>query len=283
MENNNEIREVNLMSTLIDAVIIAKSKSKIIFIVFGVVFGLGFTYLFLKSPVFKTEMIVSSSEVTSERLAIIIEPLEKLVEEKNYTELSKFLRIDSITAAKIKTIEAKEIKDETKMNQSSSYSSEDLRQQNCLVSIQVKSNPLLFDTIQLGILHYLRNNDFVKRKSVLDMNNLMRMKARINREIRDLDTLKRTIATQKGGYMYMDPSSINNTIAELYQSELNIDMQMKLEDDGINIIRDFVRFKQPVAPKANIILIICFLVSIVISFVWISFDVSYHEKIADSK
>ena len=278
MENGNEVREVNLMYSLIDAYIIAKSKLKLIITVFSIVFILGFVYILIKAPVYQTEMIVSSSVVTSERIAIIIEPLEKLVEEKNYFELSRLLKIDSSTASKIKTIEAKEIKDETITNKTPSYASEDLRQQNCLVTLKVKHNPSYFDTIQSGILSYLRNNDFVQRKSILDMNNLLNMKNRIHREIGELDSLKRTVTQQRGGVTVMDPSSINNSIAALYQSELNIDMKIKLEDNGINIIRDFARFKKPVEPKPLIVFIISFIVASLISVIWIAFEISYQNK-----
>ena len=104
------------------------------------------------------------------------------------------------------------------------------------------------------------------------------MKNRIHREIGELDSLKRTVTQQRGGVTVMDPSSINNSIAALYQSELNIDMKIKLEDNGINIIRDFARFKKPVEPKPLIVFIISFIVASLISVIWIAFEISYQNK-----
>jgi len=275
----SEEKEINIISLIIDIYEIILAKRILILSVFATVFSLSIGYFLLKAPVFKTEFIISSSVVSSERIAIIVDPIGKLVEENNIAELSKLLNIDSVTASKIVTIEAKEIKDETKAGTNTSNDSEGLRSQNCLVTLKVKRSPELYDTIEAGILYYVRNNDFVSRKSNSDMNNLKSMKERIRKEIKALDSLKTQIA-QKGnsGYMFMDPSSINNSIASLYQNELNIDNKIKMDDGGINIIRGFPRFKKPVEPKLKLILIIAFVLSVVLSSLIIMFQNTYRKR-----
>jgi len=276
---DSEEKEINIISLIIDIYEIVQAKRILIVSVFATVFSLSMGYFLLKAPVFKTEFIISSSVVSSERIAIIVDPIGKLVEENNIAELSKLLHIDSVTASRIVTIEAKEIKDETKAGTNTSNDSEGLRSQNCLVTLKVKRKPELYDTIEAGILYYVRNNDFVSRKSNSDMNNLKSMKERIRKEIKALDSLKIQIA-QKGnsGYMFMDPSSINNSIASLYQNELNIDLKMKMDDQGINIIRGFPRFKKPVEPKLKLILIIAFVLSTILSSLIIMFQNTYRKR-----
>ena len=46
---------------------------------------------------------------------------------------------------------------------------------------------------------------------------------------------------------------------------------MKLNDGGINIIRDFAKFRKPVSPKLEVVLLICFVLSTVLSSVIIMF------------
>ena len=113
------------------------------------------------------------------------------------------------------------------------------------------------------------------------MNNLLNLKKRIKNEITELDSLRRRISRSNGQYSMMDPSSINNSIANLYQQELGIDLKMKLDDSGVNIIRDFARYKSPIEPRRNIVLILCFVASIITSYIAIII-ISVKEKIQNN-
>lgn len=277
MQNNieNEINLVDIVISFIKTLI--KYKKTIIFI-FLIINSFGLIYIIIKKPVYKTEMIISSPVVTSERITFFIEPLGKLAAENNIKELSKLLGIDSSITIYIKDIEAKELRDETKMSKSENYDSEFLRQQNCLVTIKIKSKPHLSDTVQQGIVNYLRNNNFIKRRTEIEMSNLLNLKSRIQNEIKELDTLKRKFTKSNGEFSMMDPSSINNSIAHLYQQELNLDLKMKLDDGGVNIIRDFVKYKNSIEPKINIVFLICFILSVFTSYLTI-FIINIREKI----
>ena len=260
MENNNKIDFQSTIS-IIDILKIFKVRFKLIAFLFVISISISFVYYIFKKPVYKTEMIVTSSIVTSERLAILMDPIEELVMEKNYTELSQLMNIDSLTASHIKSIAAKEIKDDARPNAVQNFDGEVLRQQNCLVVLKIKANPKLADTVQSGILNYLRKNKFINRKSKIERDNLEFMKKRIQQEIKALDTLKKKI-TLSGDFNMMDPSAINNTVADLYQKELHIDSKMQLEDGGVNIIRDVSRFKSPIEPK----LWLCVLLGLIFGF-----------------
>jgi hypothetical protein len=262
VEKNNQDNQISYST--VDIIKIFKSHSRIFITIFVITISLSVLYFFIKKPVYKTEMIVTSSIVTSERLAILVDPLSDLVEEKNFSELAALMNIDSTTASFIKGIEAKEIKDELKASASQGYDSEILRQQNCLVVLKVKSNPKLADTIQSGILNYLRNNNYVKRKSANETQSLEFEKTRIQLEIKALDTLKFKITNNISELSsMMDPSAINNSIANLYHRELGINSKLLLEDGGINIIRDVTRLKSPIEPK----LWLCVFVGILMGFI----------------
>ena len=274
-ENTEEVNLVNLIVSIYKTVVYRKT---IVAISFIISFSIGLTYLLQKVPVYKTEMVISSPVVTSERITFFVEPLGKLANEKNYQELSNLLQVDSSISNCIKDIEATELKDNTKAGKSDNYDSEILRQQNCLVTVKYQGSSSLSDSIQSGIVRYLRNNNFIKRRTEIEMNNLLNLKKRIRNEISELDSLRRKISKNPAQYTMMDPSSINNSIANLYQQELVIDLKMKLDDGGVNIIRDFVKYKAPIEPKRNVILGICFVGGILLSYISI-IVISVREKI----
>lgn len=262
----NLTEETNLIDLIINIYKTIVHRRKVIVSSFIAAFLLGFLYLQIKVPVYKTEMIVSSPVVTSERITFFIEPLSNLAKEKNIEELCRLLNIDSVTAMKIVDIEAKELKDITKSNKNENYDSEYLRQQNCLVSVKIKGSIAVSDTIQVGVIKYLKKNNFIQRRTEIEMGNLLNLKKRIKNEISELDSLKVNIFKNKGQYSLMDPSSINNSIANLYQQELNIDLKMKLDDGGVNIIRDFARYKSPIEPSKKLVLIFCLVFGFVLSY-----------------
>lgn len=278
MEKENQLTEINLIDSIVDIIKTIIKHKKIIFICFILNLGLSIAYLILKKPVFKTEMIISSPVVTSERISFFIDPLGKLVEEENFEELSRLLNISIPAASSIKGIEAKELKDDLKSSKSENYNSEVLRQQNCLVSVKIKNNPLLSDTIQKGIVTFLRKNDFIKRSTESEKTNLINLKNRIRHEIAELDSLKIKVSYAVGQIGLMDPSSINNSIANLYQQELGIDLKLKLDDGGVNIIRDFARYKSPIEPKRNLVLLLTLISSLITSYLAVIF-ISVRNKL----
>lgn len=252
--NKSESQFEPLFTSILSILSLLNKYGKNILLIFVLNIAFFVTIYALRLPVFKTEMIVSSSVITSERVSIIIDPLGKLAREENYRELAALMNLDTNITSHIEDITAKELRDETK-TLTDNYEGEILRQQNCLVVLKVTKNKSLADTIQAGIVHYLRNNEFVRRRSEIDRQNLDFMKIRIQREIKELDILKDKISQQKTGFSMMDPSAINNSIANLYGQELAINLKMQLEDRGINIIRNITNFKSPIAPKLWLFLV----------------------------
>lgn len=217
-------------------------------------------------------------------MTILIDPLGRLAEEGNHKELGQLMNLDSTTASHIVDIVAKELKDESKINSSENYDGELLRQQNCLVTLKVKEPRSIMDTIQSGILYYLRNNEYIKRRSSIERNNLIFMQTRIRNEIKELDQMKDKINFLKSGMSLLDPSAINNSIANLYGQELSINGKIMLEDQGINIIRNVTYFKKPVSPKLWLNIFIAFFASTLISVVYIAYKeaVKYYEEVENS-
>lgn len=256
--------ELDLIESFANLLIAISKRIKDLIIITTIFIFCGFVYWKFKIQVYKMEMIVSSSVINSERLTFLIEPLGKLAIEGNYKELSKQLNIDSSTAKYIKNISAKDPKEESSGN-SDNYDSEALRQQNCFVSIEIKDNPKYGDTIQTGILKYLRNNNFVSRRIKVDQDNLLFLKSRIQKEIKALDSLKTKVA----GSNMMDPSSINNSVANLYQQELNINAKLSLQDGGINIIREFIKFNQPIGLSFKLLMLFSFCSGLIFSILFI--------------
>ena len=216
-------------------------------------------------------------------MAILIEPLGRLAEEGNHKELGQLMNLDSLTASHIVDIIAKELKDESKVNSSENYDGELLRQQNCLVTLKVKEPRSIMDTIQSGILYYLRNNEYIKRRSTIERNNLIFMQARIRNEIKELDQMKEKINFLKSGMSLLDPSAVNNSIANLYGQELSINGKIMLEDQGINIIRNVTSFKKPISPKLWLNVFVAITLSFIFctSYIVIAEGISYYKNISN--
>lgn len=264
---NSENKETSIIELTYLFLILIKKYSKIFLASFVLIVLFTMVYIFLSTPIFKTEMIVSSSVVNSERLLMLIEPIGELAKEGNYNELSRLLNIDSVSATNIAEIEAKNV-EEDGGKKSENYDSEILRQQNCIVILKLNNGLNLSDTIQSGILYYLKQNDFIKRKALIEETNFKFMKTRIQHEIKELDSLKLKFPSINNINL-MDPSSINNSIANLYQQELSINLRLSLLDGGVNIIRTFAKYKNPVSPRKSLILVISFVLWLLCNVLYI--------------
>jgi hypothetical protein len=231
--------------------------------------GIGFYFHKVSNPTFKTRMLINATETDYSILSGLLGSLQDLADEQNYAALADALKIKQEIAQTIISIKAvdklvvlkdlsaqqnKEFKPGKDETQKSSKERDkeifQLKDQKFAVELSLTNNSN-FGTLENAIINYLRQNEYMKKKVNLKRTFLTQKKQKIQKEIKELDSLKHNITklfTQKDQNVEItDPG----TIARLYQQaiklkeeELAIDTTLALVDN-VQIIEGFVKFNNP--------------------------------------
>ncbi|NJN43080.1 MAG: hypothetical protein HC811_13480 [Flammeovirgaceae bacterium] len=176
--------EIDLMELLVKSVLIVKRNllQIVLFFVMGTV--IGFAYAMLADKTYESKMLISSDILTESFAAKLSENIETLIDEKNYIEISKKLSIDPSEAKDFSKIEIESLKDKTLPEEDDNN--------YFLVKIEVENEALL-SKLQMGIIHYLENNEFVSIRVEQRKDYLKQVLTRIDIEIKSLEEFKTKI------------------------------------------------------------------------------------------
>lgn len=264
VQSGDEIDLFVVLSLFIKGVFANKLK---IFISISGCLLISYIYYLTRVPVFKTEMVLSSQVVTGERLGIIIEPLGELAKEQNYAELSRLTALSPAMAKNIVNIEAKELKDESRVNSSDNFGAEVLRQQNCLLTLKLKKSSSISDSIAFGILYYLRHNAYINRLSSVEKNSLNQRRIELLSGIEELEKLKNQGLVGGKSYAMIDIPKIDKSLLDINFEIKAIDRSLELNENGINIIKDFTKYKNAIEPSFRLCMLMGFIMGIFISLI----------------
>ncbi len=244
--------EIDLSNILINLLSSIQRNFRVLFLITILGFIAGILHYFLSTPIYDTSLIASSKVLTNVRIENLIRVLDKLVKEGNDNQLAKKLNISHSLANNIKSIEAKSIINEDDLVLGDKTKERD---DNVFEITLSTDNNKQLDSLQVGILYYLQNNDFVQKRITIQKQNLETMRERVKEEVAKLDSLRfsvnKLLAKGVGNNSTMlltDPASVNKDIMALYERELNINSELLLIND-IQVIQDFTQFEKPVSPK----------------------------------
>lgn len=235
----------------------------------GIGGGVGFYFHKVSAPTYKTRMLINAKDTDYSILSGLLGSLQDLADEENYAALADALKIKPEVAKTIISIKAvdklvvlkdlsaqqnKEFKPGKDETQKSSKERDkeifQLKDQKFAVELSLTNNAN-FGSLEKSVIRYLKGNEYMKKKVNLKKKFLTQKKQKIQKEIKELDSLKRNITklfTQKDQNVEItDPG----TIARLYQEaiklkeeELAIDTTLALIDN-VQVIEGFVKFNNP--------------------------------------
>ncbi|WP_017730049.1 hypothetical protein [Nafulsella turpanensis] len=279
---------------IIHAVLAVKRASRayrILILTSVVIFiGLGLYWHSTGKEYFSSSMVIESEYYDRDLMDGAIGELHALAEQEAYGSLARNLDISQEEAENIrglkvetilsqddqmladalfKSIEASEIPMEELL-----VLREELLEENYKyrITVEVFSNDLL-QNVENGLLHYLENNDYVERRTEIEVANLEALRGKLREERQKLDGLKTLLAEsfqqmnengRRGSNNVIlgaaegatDPLNVYREDIKMYNEELEINKKLALIEN-VEVIKSFTAFKQP----ANLSLIKVILLS----------------------
>ncbi len=216
----------------------------LIFVILGA--GGGISAYYSQTAKFGSDMIIESSILTEAYSNTMTETLERLIAEQNITLLSEKLNItteqaDHLIDISVKSISESKIDDETK-------------NRIFKIHIETSNNEILAD-LQKGLISFLENNEYVKKRIDLKKGRLKKLISKVGKEIKEIDNLKakinKNLISQQSGsnnLVIIDPTNVYENALDLYKEEIFYQESLELSS-SIHLIEGFVAFKKPVSPK----------------------------------
>lgn len=256
--------EIDLGELILNVSHIIKRNAKLILglVIIGLVIGLAF--YFLSGRTYRSSMVLSSGMLTAANGSSLINTLDRLIEEGNYGLLSQKLNLTEDQVKLLGNIEVSSISEEA---------DEDITENIFRINVEVNDNDVL-DSLEYGIIHYLENNTYVKRRIEIKRENLEALINKISHEMQEIDSLKdnvteNMVANAEGmSFVMVDPVNIYREGIALFEQELNLQRELALVDN-IQVIQSFTRFDMPVSPRIRHILmgpLVGFILSIILIF-----------------
>lgn len=192
--------------------------------------------------------------MNNEYCADEIENLNQIIKDKTPDLLAEHLKINNQVAGALKKIEFDNY--DERLNEL--YDEKDTIVLGLPFKIRVYSyDNTVFKELQTALVKHLENNEYSLKRKMIKINNIHALKEKINKDMKDLDSLKFTIAanmTPRGtenGFVFGQPLDPLNTFREgirLYKEELDLNTSLELIDN-IQVIQDFTPRAKPYSPR----------------------------------
>lgn len=226
------------------------NRNKLILIIFTAL-GMagGLTRYYLKVPVYESSMMLRSDILTEAYSETLTDNLKRLIEERNDALLSEKLSITAEEASHLVDIKVESVEEANTPVGA-------VKNIIFLISVEITDNGIL-DNLQAGIVNFLENNEFVKKRIDLRRKRFEALVSQVNKEIKEIDSLKKRmnegiIYNQQGASLVvLDPSNIYEKALNLFKEELTYQENLELID-SIQLIEGFTAFNKPIAPRLSI-------------------------------
>lgn len=223
----------------------------------GVALGIG-AYKALPN-MYQSQMVVLSDLLTKTYGDRIDGSLNNLISEGNFAELSSRLNLPAEKLLSVRSVNVESLLDvktpqREKVEKDETY---------FIITVTLGDRAAL-PQIQEGLLHYLRNNEWVKERARQRVEQGQAVIRQIDREIKTMDSLKQALF-RKGQLrledIKFDPSVLFTTTVGL--TRLRWEEQQELELAGsIHLIEGFTVFEKPKDPKWTTLVAVGFLLGL---------------------
>lgn len=208
---------------------------------------------------YQSQMVVLSDLLTKTYGDRMDQSLNNLISEGNLAELSSRLNLSADKIASVQRVKVESTLDvktpqREKVEKDETY---------FMITVDLTDRSAL-PHIQEGILHYLRNNEWVRERARQRAELSTAVIRQADREIKILDSLKQTLF-RKGSLrvdnVQFDPSALFTTTVDL--TRLRWEEQQELELAGsIHLVEGFTVFEKPKDPKWTTLVVAGFLLGL---------------------
>jgi uncharacterized protein involved in exopolysaccharide biosynthesis len=260
--------EIDLLAILLQAVRVIRSNFWLILLFFVLGTALGFGYYNSVRKVFENKMIVSSKIMTESYSKKLVDNLNQYIREGNRKALASQLGITEQTA-----LELGYIKIESPYSNEGEISKE-IDRTYFVITVEVFSQDILPD-LQKGLISYFENNEYVKVRVNQNREFLKTVIAKIDQEIKDLESLKAKIyngdffQNSKNGVMF-DPTVVNTKIIDLTREKIKYQNDLELVN-SVQLLEGFTRFDKPVKPLLSLSLVAGSSIGILLVIIFLAF------------
>lgn len=238
-------------------------KYLVVSILLAILISLLFTHW--TPALYRSNLVGVSSILNTEDIYPILNKVKNLIKDENIEELQLHFPLPVDLLRKIRSVEVtSEILVKNKKN------NEEQIKNKFNIEIVV-SDYMLFDTLNVLVPQYIRNNKYTKLKTELVNYRKEKLYSKLREEIDMLDSIKydlvkSQISSKADDAVYLNsPSLINESIIRLYDQQLQIYETLKLKQDFM-VIEDFVKIRNPFnknyIKNALIASALCFLVTV---------------------
>jgi hypothetical protein len=224
-------------------------------------------------PIYTSKLILTSYRLTNDICHQIISTLEELADdEDNAPMLAKILNLSEKEAEQIHDIWYGNLNEKIEKL----YKDSVAMNLPFIVHVEVYDTAIL-DKLQRGIVNYLENNEFAAKRKILARQTLDSLKAEVHRNVKQLDSLKKTveqsiIPRSSGTGIILGepihPVSIYDKAIEMYRSKLKIQEDIALLTN-VEVIEGFVKFIKPEWPKLWLNLLLGGIGGYLLGLIWI--------------
>ena len=277
-------------------------KNRVFFlgvIVLGLILG-GLYAALLKKDYYKSSMVLSCDYLNSQILRNTIEKFNLLAKERDTEGIQELLNLDSVTARNIQKFEFRSFVSEDdvvemevlreQLNNVTGEKQELVEKVIDRLEIDNKNayeisvfvfDPQIVKPLEKALVDYFRNNNYISRRIEINKENLEARKAKLQSELRKLDSLKvvlfqnyQALAQRNRGsnnVVVGGEEGLNNPLdvfardLELHQQLLDIERRLALNPD-FEIVDGFTSFKEPESASLADVLAISLILSIVIGY-----------------
>ncbi len=244
--------EIDLLELTVKLYLFIKRKLKFLlfFLIAGIIIGIVKHYI--SRPFYETYLVANSNIISNNRIVDIINTLQPFIGEKNIDSSSGKLKTSINILKQIKNIEATIIEKEEN----------ELFELNCYkIDLQIYDNSMI-DSIRYAIINLINSNNYIKKKTTLKRENILKLISKINEEIKGLDSLEQSLLSESKNFIIIDGQ---NEIVNLLEKKHKLEEEFQLTE-AINIIEDFTVLSTPANKSISVHILIYGLIFLVIGF-----------------
>lgn len=237
--------EVDLMEVFLKLIIVIRKNFLLIVLFFVLGSVIGFIYYASAQKVYKSNLVISSDILTNSYSKALIDNINQHRKDQNLDAIVKSLHVSIQVAENLHYLKVEKLEAATDLKESEKF----------VITADV-SDVQILPELQQGVIFYLSNNDYVKIRVEQRKRYLDELIAKVEREIKDMETLKQGIMSGaffesvKGDVMF-DPTVVNSKILELTKEKLTLENSRDLVN-SVQVIEGFSQFDGPSSPKMGV-------------------------------
>lgn len=233
----------NIYKAIIGLILFSIKKMVTLLFFIMICVGLALSLYLVREPLYESQLCVSHTRLTNDYCYELITGLDSYINKKeNNSRLAKKLSLDLESAKKIRKISYEPLS----LNIAQRYGDSTRVLLPFKVEVEISDNSILPE-LQEKLLNYLESNKYVSQVKEIDRQTLLQTEARLDKEIENLDSLKRILdkslipQTSGTGIILgepINPVTVYDISLKLYEKKLQLIEKQKL-NDSFYVMVDF--------------------------------------------